>query len=174
MLDNSKKITLFCLAVFSGFFFGGFDVSFAQNSTTSTAFEVPTKAASSSISVTPQNLTVTAGTPATVRIQTNNVYKCTVTGEPYNNYEVIKSGNILLRPNKTTQYIFNCFNISNKIVATTKVNVTVVPVPQQAPTQFQTPQSGTSNSFRSIPSIPNVSSDNSGQQQSRNQAPQQS
>jgi hypothetical protein len=84
--------------------------------------------AAPAVSVTPATQNINPGQSATVRIQTTDVEKCTITGEPYNNYDIIKNGNILLRPIKTTEYIFNCKDTAGKVIASTKASITLVPI----------------------------------------------
>jgi hypothetical protein len=80
-----------------------------------------------SVKVTPDSQNINPGQSATVKIETANVSKCTITGKPYNNFNIIKNGNILLRPTETTEYIFNCSGTNNTL-ASTKARVTIVPV----------------------------------------------
>ncbi len=105
--------------VFFIFFFSLLSFSFAQNNESNLT---PT------VTVTPPSQSVNPGQNATVRIVTVNVDKCTITGEPYNNFDIIKAGSILLRPATTTTYIFNCRNTNNVVVASTTARITIVPI----------------------------------------------
>lgn len=79
------------------------------------------------VTVTPANQNINPGQNVTVRISTENVDNCTITGEPYNNFNIIKSGSILLRPQKTTEYTFNCKDAAGRTVSA-KSKVTIVPL----------------------------------------------
>lgn len=98
---------------------------------------VSSQATNISVKVTPVTQSINSGQSATVKIETTNATKCTITGKPYNNFDIIKSGNILLRPTETTEYTFSCTGDSN-VATSTKVKVVIVPISSPAP--VQTPQ----------------------------------
>ena len=113
---QSKSLVFFIL-----FFLSLLSFSFAQNNESSLT---PT------VTVTPPSQSVNPGQNATVRIVTVNVDKCTITGEPYNNFDIIKAGSILLKPDKTTEYTFKCkTNLNPQTEITTKATITIVPLP---------------------------------------------
>lgn len=112
----------------------------------STTFAVA-QTANISVKVTPELQNVNPGQSATVKIQTTGAAKCTITGKPYNNFDIIRNGNILLRPTETTEYTFNCTG-ANNVATSTKAKVTIVPIntptPNQQSTQTPTQQAPTS------------------------------
>lgn len=113
MLSNFLKLfTLFSTVIIVGISF----VS-AQSPNLSTKI---------SVKVTPSAQNINPGQSATVKIETASAIKCTITGKPYNNFDIIRNGNILLRPTETTEYVFNCTGPNNS-TASTKAKITVVP-----------------------------------------------
>lgn len=99
----------------------------------STSFAVA-QTANISVKVTPVSQNINPGQSATVKIITANATKCTITGKPYNNFDIVKNGDILLRPTETTEYTFSCVG-TNNVTASTKAKVTIVPI--NSPTQTQ-------------------------------------
>lgn len=124
MLNNfTKVLSIFYWVVFVGVF----GVEFIQAQATSTVpGQTPT------VTVTPASQNLNPGQTVTVRIRTTNAEKCTITGRPYNNFNIILNGNILLRPVETTTYVFNCTGKDGK-TASTRVSVTVVPLNSPTP-----------------------------------------
>lgn len=93
--------------------------------------------AAPSVSVTPQTQTVKYGSKATVRVTTTQAVKCTVTGGQYNKNNTQINGNVLLTPQQTTSYTFECVDSSGGTnSATTNITVTGAPATQpNNPTQ---------------------------------------